>query len=64
MANWYDPTPEPENGRRPFTRDDLFFFTNDPEYSDYHKGIECEECGAAVIDTDKHVQWHNKVADL
>jgi len=44
------------------TQDDLFFRSNDPEDSDYHKGIECLECGAAVVNTERHVEWHNKGA--
>lgn len=55
-----DLTPE----RRPFTEKDLFSFTNDPYGPDYRKGIECLECGAAVIYVDKHVEWHNKLAGL
>lgn len=53
-----------QQGRVPFTERDLFYYSNDPYGTDYHKGIECNECGAAVINTETHVAWHNKVADL
>lgn len=47
----------------PFTAKELFAVAINP-YSDPEKGYECWECGAAVINVDKHVEFHNKVADL
>ena len=43
----------------PLTAGDLFWYSNDPYSSDYHKGIECQVCGAAVINTESHLDWHN-----
>ena len=47
---------------RPFTEAELFTFW----YGEDNRkpGVECNECGAAVIDTERHTAWHNKVADL
>jgi hypothetical protein len=42
------------------TERDLFWYSNDPYSSDYQKGIECQACGAAVINTERHVEWHNQ----
>lgn len=52
--------PMPDNGRRPFTEDELFSW----ERAEVQAVQVCSECGAAVILTQTHTEWHNKVADL
>jgi len=56
---------EPENGRGPFTKAELF----PPKESRGFKfaSIECTECGCTVstfANQPKHADWHNKIADL
>ena len=50
---------EPER-TKDFTERELFAVMTNP-YTEPEKGYECWECGAAVINTTTHTDWHNKL---